>query len=138
MEVRGDSKKITRLLGMRGSERITVNDELVASIRKTIEDINASGGSCIKLAFLETIRRDLTEGGEWFSYQILLSFPKAEEHIKYLGHEFLEIGHILQRLENNIPENIMEEIDSIGVDEFDASQPDSYCLLLYIIKNGRD
>ena len=107
MEVRGDSKKITRLLRMRGSERITVDDELVASIRKTIEDINASGGSCIKLAFLETIRRDLTEGGEWFNYQILLSFPKAEEHIKYLGHEFLEIGHILQKLENNIPENIM-------------------------------
>jgi hypothetical protein len=32
----------------------------------------------------------------------------------------------------------MEEIDSIGVDEFDASQPDSYYLLLYILKNGRD
>lgn len=137
MEVREDSKKISRLLSMRGEERVMVDDDLVACIRQTVETINQSGGSCIKLAFLETIRREI-ENGEWFNYQLLFEFPKAEDHIKYLSHEFLEIGHLLQKLESNIPENIMKDIDSIGVDEFDTSRPNSYYLLLYVLRNGKD
>jgi len=137
MEVRGDSKKISRLLSMKGEERVMVDDDLVTCIRQTIESLNSTGGSCIRLAFLETVRREI-ENGEWFNYQLLLEFPKAEDHIKYLSHEFLEIGHILQKLENNIPENIMKEIDSIGIDEVDTSRPNSYYLLLYILRNGKD
>ena len=129
MEVRVDSNKIAKILKLRGEERLEVVDDVTAGIHATIEKM--VGNSCVQLAFLKTVQKD-----SWVEYSLLLEFPKAEEHIKYLGYEFKELGKFLETLEKTIDYD-SAKIDSIGIDGVETGLPGSYYILLYMLRDGK-
>ena len=130
MEARENSNKISKLLHLRGEERLGVQDEVTAGIHATIAKL--SGTCCVRVAFLQTIQKE-----SWSEYNILLKIPKLEEHIKYLGQEFKELGNFLDELENTIQYE-QAGISSTGIEEVDTTQPDAYYFLIYMIKDDRD
>ena len=129
MEVRVDSNKIAGLLRLKGEERLMVRDDVTAGIHATIAKLKDN--SCIRLAFLNSLQRD-----SWVEYSLLLEFPKIDEHIKYLGYEFEELGKFLKELENTLDYD-KSGINSIGIDEVETGLPGSYYILLYMLKDDK-
>lgn len=129
MEVRVDSNKIQRLLKMRGEERLRVKDDITAGIHSVIT--NLQGKSCVRLAFLESIKRE-----SWVEYSLLLEIPKCDDHVKYLSEEFKQLGDFLKELETVLDYN-NSGINSLGIDQVETGLPDSYYILLYILRDDK-
>lgn len=129
MEAREDSNKIVSLLKLKGYERLMVSDDITAGIHATVSKL--AGKTCIKLAFLNTQKKEA-----WTEYSLLLEIPKVDEHIKYLGYEFEELGRFLKELEETIDYD-KSGINSIGIDQVETRLPNSYFILLYILRDDR-
>lgn len=120
-------EKISKLLNKKGTERLSVTDDITAGIHSAIDKLN--GSTCINLIFLETIQKE-----SWSEYYLLLRFPKIENHIKYLCREFRDLSTFLEEFDK-IVDFDKSRITSIGLEEIDTTQPDFYYTLLYIIRD---
>ena len=122
--------KISKLLSKKGTERLAVEDDITAGIHSVIGKL--SGTTCIKLAFLETLQKE-----SWSEYYLLLEFPKLENHIKYLSREFYELSKFLDEFDK-IVDFDKSKVNSIGIEEVDTSQPQSYFVLLYVLREHEE
>ena len=129
MEIRVDSNKISSLLKLKGEERLMIRDDVTAGIHSTISKL--TGKSCVKLAFLNSYKREA-----WTEYSLLLEIPKVDEHIKYLGYEFEELGKFIKALEETLDYD-KSGINSIGIDQVETGLPGSYFILLYMLRDDK-
>lgn len=123
-----NNSEIRRLLGMKGTKRLEISNNLTEHILNYNYSENTSG---VSLKFLETRKRS-EELGDWDSYYILFSALKYNDSIEYLDHVFKSISKIISDWSNKV------EIDVIGLQEVDCSEAKYYYVLIYILSNGRD
>lgn len=128
MEVQVDSRKIAKLLNKKGQERLAVVDDITAGIHSVVNKLSET--TCIKLSFLETLLKE----DSWVEYYLLLEFPKMENHVKYLGREFYELSKFLEEFDK-IVDFDKSKINSMGIEEVDTTQPQSYFVLLYVLRD---
>ena len=138
MEVQVDSKKITKLLLMKGDERLDAKDEVTAGIHSAINKLKENN-SFLKVDFIESKVKESQHSGTWIEYNLLLSLPKSENHIKYLNLEFMELSKFLNLLKDNIDfDSVSSNIESFGIEEVETGRPNFYYFLFYILKNNGD
>lgn len=129
MEIRENSSDIRRLLGMKGEQRLGVNDEIIEKILKIKEEHSIPG---ITLRFLESKYHE-TEYGDWFEYKLLYKVSRLEgldNPIKYATFMFSNLAKLMLKLED------ISGISSFGIDEVLTEEPDYY-VLFYILKDGK-
>ena len=71
------------------------------------------------------------EGGTWIEYFALYKMKKWVETVKYLEYVFGCLSKLMSEL-HDLP------IDSIGLQEVDCSEPESYYVLIYILSDGQN
>ena len=70
------------------------------------------------------------EGGAWTEYFVLYKMKKWEETARYMEYMFHSLSILMGEL-HDLP------IDSIGIQEVDCSEPESYYVLIYILSDGQ-
>lgn len=119
--------KIDQLLSLKGKTRL----EVKSKISQKILEFDFTDTPGISLRFLET-KKKVEEFGSWNEFNILLEIPKLEETSNYLGYVILELSKFIKRLGLGL------NIDSIGIQEINCSNPNYYYILLYILSDGKD
>ena len=71
------------------------------------------------------------EGGTWIEYFALYKMKKWVETVKYLEYVFSCLSKLMGEL-HDLP------VDSIGLQEVDCSEPESYYVLIYILSDGQN
>lgn len=122
-----EDSKICQLLSMKGNSRLEVKSDLSDKIL-SLDYLKYPG---INLRFLETKRKE-KEAGDWDEYNILFSALKYQDTSEYLSFVIKNLGEVIKILGEEI------NLDVIGIQEIDCSQPDYYYVLLYILSNGKD
>lgn len=118
-------REIQRLLRLRGDRRLEVENSVTEKLLSLTEE--ATPG--LRLKFLESRKRDL-EGGTWIEYFALYKMKKWVETVQYLEYIFGCLSKLMGEL-HDLP------IDSIGLQEVDCSEPESYYVLIYILSDGQ-
>ena len=119
-------REIQRILRLRGDRRLGVENDITEKLLSLTEE--ATPG--LRLKFLESRKRDL-EGGTWIEYFALYKMKKWVETVKYLEYVFGCLSKLMSEL-HDLP------IDSIGLQEVDCSEPESYYVLIYILSDGQN
>lgn len=102
---------------MKGRSRLAVRNELTDYLLE-LEDIS----------FLESKKME-TEYGEWEEYYLLIQQEKVEAP-EYFGYLFFKVNQIMKVLRSF-------GVQDCGIQEFECLR-DTYNILIYVIKNGRD
>ena len=119
-------REIQRILRLRGDRRLGVENDITERLLSLTEE--ATPG--LRLKFLESRKRDL-EGGTWIEYFALYKMKKWVETVRYLEYVFECLSKLMSEL-HDLP------VDSIGLQEVDCSEPESYYVLIYILSDGQN
>ena len=111
---------------MRGDRRLAVENEITETILS--QDEKDTPG--LRLKFLESRKRGL-DGGTWIEYFALYKMKKWVETADYLEYTFTSLAKLMSTLKKL-------DVDSIGLQEVDCSESDSYYVLIYILSNGKE
>ena len=120
MDIQASSKGnvgISQYLSMRGNKRLWFKDDLTLALNDYTSRI-------LIVRFLES--RDY-EG--WKEYNVLLEFKKIADKPDYLREVFRGLADFMGYLKEYIDNNT-----TIGVQEIETARPESYYILIYIIK----
>lgn len=120
MDIQASSKGnigISQYLSMRGNKRLWFKDDLTLAL-------NDYTSRVLIVRFLES--RDY-EG--WKEYNVLLEFKKIADKPDYLREVFRGLADFMKYLKEYIDNNT-----TIGVQEIETARPESYYILIYIIK----
>ena len=118
-------REIQRILRLRGDRRLEVENTVTEKIL-SLSEARTPG---LRLKFLESRSRSL-EGGAWTEYFVLYKMKKWEETARYMEYMFHSLSILMGEL-HDLP------IDSIGIQEVDCSEPESYYVLIYILSDGQ-
>lgn len=121
-----DCREIQRILRLRGDRRLAVENEITETILS--QDEKDTPG--LRLKFLESRKRGL-DGGTWIEYFALYKMKKWVETADYLEYTFTSLAKLMSTLKKL-------DVDSIGLQEVDCSESDSYYVLIYILSNGKE
>ena len=127
MEIRENSSDIKRLLGMKGEQRLGVNDEIVEKILEIKEKHSIPG---VTLRFLESKYHETEQGGDWSEYKILYKVSRLENSVRYAEFMFSGLTKLMSEFKD------ISNISTFGVDEVLTEEP-SYYVLFYILKDGK-
>ncbi len=119
-------REIQRILRLRGDRRLEVENIVTEKIL-SLSEADTPG---LRLKFLESRERRALEGGTWTEYFVLYKMKKWVETAKYLEYVFSCLSKLMGEL-RGLP------IDSIGLQEVDCSEPESYYVLIYILSDGQ-
>ena len=120
MDIRALSKGnvgISQYLSMRGNKRLWFKDDLTLAL-------NDYTSRVLIVRFLES--RDY-EG--WREYNVLLEFKKIADKPDYLREVFKGLADFMGYLKEYTDNNT-----TIGIQEIETARPESYYILIYIIK----
>lgn len=118
-------REIQRILRLRGDKRLGVENAITEKILSLSEKETPG----LRLKFLESREMSL-EGGTWIEYFALYKMKKWVETVKYLEYVFSCLSKLMGELKD-LP------VDSIGLQEVDCSEPESYYVLIYILSDGQ-
>jgi len=118
-------REIQRLLRLRGDRRLGVENE----VTKRILSLGEEKTPGLRLKFIESQKKNL-ENGTWIEYFVLYKMKKWVGTVKYMEYIFSSLSKLMSELDE-LP------IDSIGLQEVDCSEPESYYVLIYIISDGK-
>lgn len=121
-----DCREIQRILNLRGDRRLAVENEITERILSLSEEQTPG----LRLKFLESRKRGL-DGGTWEEYFVLYKMKKWSDTVDYLEYVFKCLATMSSNLKNL-------NIDSIGLQEVDCSEAESYYILIYILSNGQE
>ena len=121
-----DCREIQRILRLRGDRRLAVENEITETILS--QDEKDTPG--LRLKFLESRKRGL-DGGTWIEYFALYKMKKWTDTADYLEYVFSSLSKVVSSLKKL-------NVDSIGLQEVDCSEAESYYVLIYILSDGRE
>ena len=111
---------------MRGDRRLAVENEITDTILAHSEKDTPG----LRLKFLESRKRGL-DNGTWVEYFALYKMKKWTDSADYLEYIFSSLAKMMSALKKL-------KVDSIGLQEVDCSEAESYYILIYILSDGKE